>query len=139
MRVVVDTNVLISALVGHGKPRRLVTELLERHQIVSSRQMLAEFSEVMSREKFAEVSRSQLGSFLSILVRRAVLVSKGLTRKIIAQDPEDDIALGTALKGNASHLVSADKHLLGLKRFKGVKITTVEEMLEILGSRITAS
>ena len=136
-----DTNVLISALVGHGKPRRLVTELLERHQIVSSRQMLAEFSEVMSREKFGEVSRSQVDSFLSILVRRAVLVSSGLTRRImiIAQDPKDDIVLGTALKGNASHIVSGDKHLLGLKRFRGVKITTVEEMLEILGSRTTAS
>ena len=134
-----DTNVLISALVGHGKPRRLVTELLERHQIVSSRQTLAEFSEVMSREKFGEVSRSQVDSFLSILVRRAVLVSSGLTRRIIAQDPKDDIVLGTALKGNASHIVSGDKHLLGLKRFRGVKITTVEEMLEILGSRTTAS
>jgi len=103
--------------------------------------MLAEFSEVMSREKFGEVSRSQVDSFLSILVRRAVLVSSGLTRRImiIAQDPKDDIVLGTALKGNASHIVSGDKHLLGLKRFRGVKITTVEEMLEILGSRTTAS
>jgi uncharacterized protein len=135
----VDTNVLISALVGHGKPRRLVTALLERHQIVSSRQMLAEFSEVMSREKFAEVNRSQTDSFLSILVRKSVLVSTGLTRKIIAQDPEDDIVIGTALKGNASHIVSGDKHLLGLNRFKGVKIATVEEMLEILGSQNTAS
>jgi len=135
----VDTNVLISALVGHGKPRRLLTDLLERHQIVSSPQMLAEFVEVMSREKFAEVGRSRLASFLSILVRRTTIVSVKHTRRVIAQDPEDDMVLSTALKGNASYIVSGDEHLLDLKRFKGVKIVTVDEMLETLGPRTPAS
>jgi len=130
---------LIWALVGHGKPRRLLTALLERHQIVSSLQMLAEFVEVMSRDKFAEVGRSRLASFLSILVRRTTIVSVKHTRKLIAQDPDDDIVLSTAHKGNASHIVSGDGHLLGLKRFKGVKIVTVDEMLETLGPRTAAS
>ena len=130
---------MISALVGHGKPRRLLTELLERHQVVSSPQMLAEFVEVMSREKFAEVGRSRLASFLSILVRRTTIVSVKHTRRVIAQDPEDDIVLSTALKGNASYIVSGDEHLLDLKIFKGVKIVTVDEMLETLGPRTAAS
>ena len=130
---------MIWALVGHGKPRRLLTALLERHQIVSSLQMLAEFLEVMSRDKFAEVGRSRLASFLSILVRRTTIVSVKHTRKLIAQDPDDDIVLSTAHKGNASHIVSGDGHLLGLKRFKGVKIVTVDEMLETLGPRTAAS
>ena len=130
-----DNNVLISALVGHGKPRRLLTALLERYQIVSSPQMLAEFVEVMSREKFVEVGRSGLASFLSILVRRTTIVSVKHTRRLIAQDPEDDMVLNTALKGNASYIVSGDEHLLDLKRFKGVKIVTVDEMLETLGPR----
>ena len=134
-----DNSVLISALVGHGKPRRLLTALLERHQIVSSPQMLAEFVEVMSREKFAEVGRSRLASFLSILVRRTTIVSVKHTRRVIAQDPEDDMVLSTALKGNASYIVSGDEHLLDLKRFKGVKIVTVDEMLETLGPRTAAS
>ena len=134
-----DTNVLISALVGHGKPRRLLTELLKRHQIVSSPPMLAEFVEVMSREKFAEVGRSRLASFLSILVRRTTIVSVKHTRRVIAQDPEDDMVLSTALKGNASCIVSGDEHLLDLKRFKGVKVVTVDAMLETLGPRTAAS
>ena len=99
---------MIWALVGHGKPRRLLTALLERHQIVSSAQMLAEFVEVMSRDKFAEVGRSRLASFLSILVRRTTIVSVKHTRKVIAQDPDDDVVLSTARKGNASHIVSGD-------------------------------
>jgi len=128
----VDTNVLISALVGHGKPRRLLTELLKPP-------MLAEFVEVMSREKFAEVGRSRLASFLSILVRRTTIVSVKHTRRVIAQDPEDDMVLSTALKGNASCIVSGDEHLLDLKRFKGVKVVTVDAMLETLGPRTAAS
>ena len=130
---------MISALVGHGKPRRLLTELLKRHQIVSSPPMLAEFVEVMSREKFAEVGRSRLASFLSILVRRTTIVSVKHTRRVIAQDPEDDMVLSTALKGNASCIVSGDEHLLDLKRFKGVKVVTVDAMLETLGPRTAAS
>src|SRR5216117_2703595 len=98
-----------------------------------------QFVEVMSRDKFAEVGRSGLASFLSILVRRTTIVSVKHTRRLIAQDPEDDMVLSTALKGNASYIVSGDEHLLDLKRFKGVKIVTVDEMLETLGPRTAAS
>lgn len=56
--VVVDTNVLISALIDHGKPRRLVSKLLERHTMVSSTQILAELADVLSREKFTESHES---------------------------------------------------------------------------------
>ena len=113
--------------------------LLERHRIVSSRQMLAEFAEVMSREEFAEIGRSRVASFLSILIRRADIVSVRQTTRTIAQDPDDDIVLSTALEGNASHIVSGDKHLLDLKRFKGIRILTVENTLEALGPHAGAS
>lgn len=108
-----------------------MTELLERHKVVCSRQMRTEFAEVMSRQKFADISRSQVDSFLTILLRRATIVSVKQTVRVIAEDPEDDIVLTTALEGDASHIVSGDNHLLGLKRFKGVRIVTVEEMLLI--------
>ena len=49
------------------------------------------------------------------------------------------MVLNTALKGNASYIVSGDEHLLDLKRFKGVKIVAVDEMLETLGPRTAAS
>lgn len=93
--------------------------------------MLAEFVEVMSRQKFADIKRSQVDSFLAILLRRATVLSIKQTMKVIAEDPEDDIVLTTASEGNASHIVSGDMHLLSLKRFKGVRIVTVEEMLLI--------
>ncbi len=132
MRVVVDTNVLVSALIGHGKPRRLVAELLEGHQVVSSRQMLAELVDVLSREKFKEVEKSQVSSFLSILTSKAILVTVKRFFKTIAEDPDDDMVLSTAYEGKASHIISEDRHLLNLKRFGGIRIVPVNEMLQLL-------
>ncbi|MDG7024979.1 MAG: putative toxin-antitoxin system toxin component, PIN family [Nitrososphaerota archaeon] len=75
MRVVVDTNVLISAFIGHGRPRRLVSKLLERHEVITSPQLLAELVDVLSREKFPETDEQQVKSFLSIISRKAMVVT----------------------------------------------------------------
>lgn len=135
MRVVVDTNVLVSALVGHGKPRRLVFKLLEEHQVVSSRQMLAEFVDVLSREKFMEIDKSDVSSFLSILASKIILVTIKRYFKVVAEDPDDDMVLNTAYEGRATHIVSGDRHLLNLERLGGIKMVTVSEMLRLLQSR----
>lgn len=58
VRVVADTNVLVSAVVGHGKPRALVYLLLEKHMIISSTEMLAELTDVLSREKFDTIGKA---------------------------------------------------------------------------------
>jgi len=50
---------------------------------------------------------------------------------VIGEDPDDDIVLSTALEGKASHLVTGDRHLLELARFRGVRIVTPKEMLEL--------
>jgi uncharacterized protein len=131
VRVVVDTNVLISALLANGKPRRLVALLMDTGQLVSSAQMLAELADVASREKFG-VRQSRLASFLSILSRGAILASVKRAKRIVVEDPEDDVVLATALAGGASYVVSGDRHLLDLGRFESVRIVTVEEMLRIL-------
>ncbi len=130
--VVIDTNVLISALVGHGKPRQLVTELVEKHVIVSSRGLLVELLDVLSRERFTDVEKSHVDLLLSILTRKAVLVPDKHRYKIIVDDPDDDLVLNAAHLGNADYVVSGDRHLLSLKVFKGIKIVSVKTMLELL-------
>ena len=49
--------------------------------------------------------------------------------KTVTVDPDDDIVLSTAYEGSASHIVSGDRHLLAMDRFRGVRIVTVNEML----------
>ena len=130
--VLIDTNVLISGLVGHGKPRRLVTELLEKQEVVSSRGLLAELLEVLSRDKFKEVEKSQVESFLSILASKLILVSDEPRHKVILEDPDDDLVLCVARLGKADYIVTGDRHLLDLKQYKKIRIVTVKDMLELL-------
>jgi putative PIN family toxin of toxin-antitoxin system len=131
VRVVVDTNVLVSALINHGKPRRLVLKLLEKHTVILSRQMLVELAEVLSRDKFA-IKSSQVDRFLSGLMRKSKIVVTTSRFKVITQDPNDDVVLNTAYSGKAEYIVTGDKHLLDLKEYKRIKIARVDQMLEIL-------
>jgi putative PIN family toxin of toxin-antitoxin system len=134
VRVVVDTNVLVSALLSNGKPRRLVFRLLEKHEVITSSQMLAELADVLSRGKFG-VTNSQVERFLSVLVGKSELVKVEQPPKVVQADPDDDVVLDTAYRGKADCVVSGDKHLLGLKEYKGIKVVGVNEMIGILGTR----
>jgi len=130
-RVVVDTNVLVSAFLNDGKPRKLLLKLLEKHTVILSRQMLAELADVLSRDKFS-VTSALIESFISILVRKATIVPVDYSLKIIVEDPDDNIVLNTTLNGKADYIVSGDKHLVSLKKFEKTEILKVNQMLEIL-------
>lgn len=131
VRVVIDTNILVSALIKRGKPRKLVLKLLEEHTVILSRQMLAELADVLTRDKFA-VKTSQVDRFLAILVRKSKIVTPSSRFKIISEDPDDDVVLNTAYAGKAEYIVTGDRHLLALKEFKRTKIVTVTQIIESL-------
>ena len=95
--------------------------------------MLAELEDVLSGRKF-EFTRHQLDEFLLIMVRRSIVATVMECAEIITEDPDDDVVLATALEGEAGYIVSGDRHLLRLKEFKGIKIVTVGETLELLRS-----
>jgi len=131
VRAVIDTNVLISALIRDGKPRKLTLELLNGHTVILSRQMLAELVDVAGRDKF-RVTGSQVARFLSIMVRMAKIVPDSALFTEVAEDPDDDVVLNAAYAGKADYIVTGDKHLLGLNQFKKTRIVTVSQMLDIL-------
>ena len=106
--------------------------MLRRHQVVTSPQMLAELADVLSREKFSETQEKEVRSFLRILASHASVVNPTASFGAVTEDPDDDIVLNTALEGKASHVVSGDRHLLNLGRFRGVRIVTASEMLALL-------
>lgn len=130
-RVVVDTNVLVSALIKKGKPLELVQILLEKHAIIFSSQMLAELVDVLSRDKFA-ITNAQIDLFISLLLRKSTVISVIGNLEVILKDPDDNIILLTAVKGKAGFIVSGDKHLLILRKYEGIEIVTISQMLEIL-------
>lgn len=130
-RVVVDTNVLVSALIKKGKPLALVQRLLDKHAVVLSSQMLAELADVLSRDKFT-ITNAQIDLFISLLLKKSTVTSVSGNLKVILKDPDDNIVLLTAVNGNADYIVSGDKHLLTLRKYECIEIVTISQMLEIL-------
>jgi len=131
VRVVVDTNVLVSAVINNGKSRKLVFKLLEAHVVICSRQMLAELADVLSRGKFL-VTGVQVDKFISILVGKAQVVQVGSISEVVLEDPDDDIVLSTALSGKADYIVSGDRHLLKLACYEKTHIVSVNEFIRII-------
>lgn len=131
VRVVLDTNVLVSALINEGKPRTLVLKLIEKHTIILSSQLIAEFEEVLARDKFM-VKPSQVNRFISILVQTSKIVQDHSRFKVVEDDPDDDAILNVAYTGKADLIVTGDRHLLELEKFKKTRIVTVNQMLNLL-------
>jgi putative PIN family toxin of toxin-antitoxin system len=130
-RVVIDTNVLVSAIIGRGKPRRLLRQVLRNRSAVSSREMIAELADVLPRERFS-LTAKQIGRFLSIYARRSEIVDLNRRIEAVNEDPDDNIMLGTAVNGRAAFIITGDKHLLALKEFEDVRIITVDAALRVL-------
>jgi len=132
-RVVMDTNVLVSAMIARGKPRRLLRQVLRGHSPVSSREMIAELAGVLSREKFS-LAEARIDRFLSIYARSCEIVDLKRRVEAVKEDP-DDMVLGTAVNGRATFIVTGDKHLLALKEFEGVRIITVDAASRALSAK----
>jgi putative PIN family toxin of toxin-antitoxin system len=131
MRVLIDSNVLVSALVNPGASRRLLFHLLDEHTVVSSVEILAELEGVLSREKFS-FTKSQVDEYLSLIASISTIVDVGEPPRVVEGDPDDDVVLATANYGRADYIVTGDRHLLRLGEYDKTKIVSVREMLTLL-------
>ena len=134
--VVFDINVLVSSLIVVGKPQDLWRRAkTNEFSLELSDEMYNEFVNVVSRKKFEKyVTDIDVKLFLADLRQIAKFVQVKSKFKVILEDPDDDIIIRAAYDGKADYIVSGDRHLLSLKEFKGIKILTVEEMLNVLKS-----
>jgi len=122
LRVVLDTNVIVSALIADGPPRRVLEHCRSmEHVLFLSDAILAELAEVM-RRKFGW-SAGQIAVLLQELRAFAVVVTPARPVMQIADDPADNRVLGCALEARAEIIVSGDMHhLQRLQRFEGIPI-----------------
>jgi uncharacterized protein len=133
MKVVLDTNVLISALIKGGKPRDLFTKLAKDKQLILSKALIEEFLETIEDPKIAKYTSEQdVAVFLNTLGKTAEVMEVKSRFRFVKEDPDDDIVVWTAYDGKADYIVSGDKHLLNLHEYRGTKILTVDQMLLLL-------
>lgn len=140
MRVVVDTNLLVSGVISQGLPRRLLIAALSgEFELCTSEVLLAELLEVLSREKFAarlvQAKMSPQG-FVDDLRRVAVIVSPATVPRIVERDADDDQLLAAALAGGADLIASGDqRHVLPLGSHEGIPIVSAREAVERIEPR----
>lgn len=130
-RVVLDTNVLISAALSSlGKPFASLAWVRRNAVLVSSLQLVEEVRTRLARPKFAKyLAPDEIAAFLAILSQEAELVD--ITGELKAcRDPDDDMVLETAVKGKAGCIVTGDKDLLVLDPFGDVRIVAPAAFLD---------
>ena len=129
MKVVLDTNVLISAIMFGGKSRDILgMGISGKIKIALSQDILKELAEVLVDKKFrAPISFVQQTIHeLSEIVELVIVINK---INVIKNDPDDNRILECAVSAKADYIVSGDSHLLTLKHFKRIKIISPSDFL----------
>lgn len=130
-RVVLDTNVIISALLSpHGKPFACLSFVLDHAALIIAPELLDELETRLARPKFAKyVDQSKHRALVAQLALAAVTVElRGIVR--VCRDPDDDKVLETAVLGRADCIVTGDEDLLILGQFQSIPILTPARFLE---------
>jgi putative PIN family toxin of toxin-antitoxin system len=131
-KVTVDTNILISFFVY---PAGIVREIIglainKKISICISADIIAEYSRVL-RIKFGW-TENDIDANISLLKQMTQLVEPASTIKAVHADPTDDKVIECAVAAGAGAIISGDKHLLGLKKYKSIRIMKPAELLKEL-------
>ena len=131
MRVVIDTNILISAIFWPGKPKQLLNQVRRKEvTFVTSDVLLTELREVLTRrDKPFKLSEQEAQRILAT-VRELAEVVQPRSLVSICRDEPDNRVLESAVDGRADCIITGDKHLLNLQSFEGIKIVTVTDFLK---------
>ncbi|MBU0957394.1 MAG: putative toxin-antitoxin system toxin component, PIN family [Nanoarchaeota archaeon] len=135
MKIVLDTNVWLSAIFWEGEASRIIEKNKKNIKILTSEKILSEIISVLSREAKFQKYIFDLKLNIEDLLRTILSISKLIETKtkleIVKADPKDNIILETALDGKADYIVSYDKHLLNMIEFRNIKIITPGEFLKL--------
>lgn len=136
MRIVVDTNVIVSGVLqSTGAPARvLATSEADDVLWITSEPLLAELQRVLARP---HVRRQLLWDDARILLfadllRRGSMVAVPTTKIAVSRDADDDRVLEAAVAGAADYIVSGDRDLLALESHAGVPILSPAQFVELL-------
>ena len=132
MRVVADTNILVSALLFGGNPEQVfLAGLRGEIQLLTSLFLLKELEKVL-REKF-KLNIHLVREIIEEVRGVAEIVQVSSHIKAISYPDEDNRVLECAVDGRADFIVTGDtKHILPLKEYGGIKILSASEFLKHL-------
>ena len=138
MRIVLDTNVVVSALLWGGTPYKLVEAAVEGDLVLcTSPALLVELRTVLTREHLAsrlQRQRSSVEEAIALYAALAISVTPLATPPVVAADRDDDQVVAAAVAAAADLIVSGDRHLLVLRGHQNIPILTPAEAVARTGS-----
>ena len=125
MRIVLDTNIIISALHKNSSNSALIISLFFQKQIECclTNEIFLEYKNVLNRPKFNYFNKQDVKLFLETIKKQ----SKWITKK---EDSSDNKFLECAVAGNADCIITGDNHLLKLKKYRNITILNPLEFLQ---------
>ncbi len=129
-KVTVDINVFISALLGSNNCGKIYDFLKQdRFKLIFSENIFKELIHVLNRESLG-LNAEEIKHLLTLTTQKAIFIIT--SKKVnICRDKKDNKVLECAVGGNADFIVTGDKDLLTLKKFKGILIVNPSEFLKI--------
>jgi putative PIN family toxin of toxin-antitoxin system len=126
-RVVVDTNIVVSALTAGGFPQKIIQAWITGEFLaVISKELKQEINAVLGRSKFVKLDKKRR-ALLGTLFNQALMVLPKPIKEITFPDANDHFLLELAVTAQATAIVTGDKALLKLKRIKGIEILNPEQ------------
>jgi uncharacterized protein len=127
MRIVVDSNVLISGLFWGGTPAEILHAWAEgKLKVVCSAEIIDEYNRI-ARRLNPGLDTSQIDRFLSFLIGRSEIVQPNHWFKVVLDDPGDNKFIECAFHAQANLIISGDKHLLRLEKFGPIQLLSPSE------------
>ena len=136
MRVVLDPNVLVSAVISAaGPPREIVMAWVEGHfDLVASPALIGELRDVLARPRLRRwVSEATATEFIDGLAQDALMIDDPPPLARLSPDPDDDYLIALARSAEADYLVSGDRHLLSLAD-QLPPVLTPRQFIDLIGA-----
>ncbi len=131
LKVVIDTNVMVSALLKDNSPPAFILALLRKRKmsLCLSKAIFEEYRAVMNREKFQHI-RSAAAPLLLSLKKRGLLVEPKIRIAVITADPADNKFLECAQAAQADFLITGNTKHFPFKQFQDTRVVSPKEFIE---------
>ena len=137
MKVVLDTNVWLSAIFWKGEASKIIETLINKKiNILISESILSEIVEVLNKEEkfkiFIEDRKQKIEDLIRTVLSFSTLIKTKSKFELIKEHPKDNIILEAAFDGKADHIISYDKHILNMIEFRNIKILKPEDFIKLI-------
>lgn len=131
MKIVIDTNIIISGIFFGGKPRELLKQWFSgKCTVICTEDILREYRRTI--EKLTEKTKRDVSESIITTIVENLEMIETVVFESYSRDPDDDKFINCAISGNVKYIVSGDKDLLVLEQVSGIEIIEISDFLIIM-------